>query len=235
MQPWQPLITFWFGEETDDVTRAKRQAPLWWGKNSATDALLASRFGDLAAAAAAGELAHWADAAEGRLALILLLDQLPRNIHRGTPAAFAPGCQGAGSLPQGALFGGRSSATAAGAGLFLPAAGARRIPRAAGQKRDPVRGAGDRAGRWPGAGDLRRLCRLCPPPSGDRRAFWPLPPPQRHPGPPGHGRGGRLLAATGLGFLSLISDAHKKTGPRARFAWEWRGHAASASSSSFFW
>ncbi|HEA3131146.1 TPA: DUF924 domain-containing protein [Aeromonas hydrophila] len=89
MQPWQPLITFWFGEETDDVTRAKRQAPLWWGKNSDTDALLASRFGDLTAAAAAGELAHWADAAEGRLALILLLDQLPRNIHRGTPAAFA--------------------------------------------------------------------------------------------------------------------------------------------------
>ncbi|MEE9694554.1 DUF924 family protein [Aeromonas hydrophila] len=89
MQPWQPLITFWFGEETDDVTRAKRQAPLWWGKNSDTDALLASRFGDQAAAAAAGELAHWADSAEGRLALILLLDQLPRNIHRGTPAAFA--------------------------------------------------------------------------------------------------------------------------------------------------
>ncbi|WP_324003806.1 DUF924 family protein [Aeromonas hydrophila] len=89
MQPWQPLLTFWFGEETDDVTRAKRQAPLWWGKNSDTDALLASRFGDLAAAAAAGELAHWADSAEGRLALILLLDQLPRNIHRGTPAAFA--------------------------------------------------------------------------------------------------------------------------------------------------
>lgn len=88
MQPWQPLIAFWFGEEGDDVTRAKRQAPLWWGKNSATDALLASRFGDQAAAAAGG-LAHWAESAEGRLALILLLDQLPRNIHRGTPAAFA--------------------------------------------------------------------------------------------------------------------------------------------------
>lgn len=89
MQPWQPLLTFWFGEQSDDVTRAKRQAPLWWGKNSTTDALLASRFGDQATAAAAGELAHWAEAAEGRLALILLLDQLPRNIHRGTPAAFA--------------------------------------------------------------------------------------------------------------------------------------------------
>lgn len=200
MQPRQPLIAFWFGEETDDVTRAKRQAPLWWGKNSDTDALLASRFGDLAAAAAAGKLAHWADSAEGRLALILLLDQLPRNIHRGTPAAFARGCQGAGPLPQGALSGGGSGAAAAGAGLFLPAAGARRIPRAAGQKRDPIRGTGGRAGRRPGAGDLRRLCRLCPPPSGDRRAFWPLPPPQRHLGREDTAEEAAFLLQPGSGF-----------------------------------
>ncbi|WP_429075652.1 DUF924 family protein [Aeromonas veronii] len=89
MQPWQPLLDLWFGDETDDVLRAIRQAPLWWGKSSETDALLASRFGELAEAAAKGSLAHWADAPSGRLALLLLLDQLPRNIHRGTPAAFA--------------------------------------------------------------------------------------------------------------------------------------------------
>ncbi|MFM5499416.1 DUF924 family protein [Aeromonas veronii] len=89
MPPWQPLIDFWFGDEADDVLRATRQAPLWWGKSSETDALLASRFGELAEAAAKGSLAHWADLPSGRLALILLLDQLPRNIHRGTPAAFA--------------------------------------------------------------------------------------------------------------------------------------------------
>ena len=89
MQPWQPLLDLWFGDEADDALRATRQAPLWWGKNSETDALLASRFGELAQAAAEGSLAHWADAPNGRLALILLLDQLPRNIHRGTPAAFA--------------------------------------------------------------------------------------------------------------------------------------------------
>ncbi len=59
------------------------------GKSSETDALLASRFGELAEAAAKGSLAHWADTPSGRLALILLLDQLPRNIHRNTPAAFA--------------------------------------------------------------------------------------------------------------------------------------------------
>ncbi|MGL5609078.1 MAG: DUF924 family protein [Aeromonas veronii] len=89
MQPWQPLLALWFGDEADDVLRATRQAPLWWGKSSETDALLASRFGELAQAAAKGSLAHWADTPSGRLALILLLDQLPRNIHRGTPAAFA--------------------------------------------------------------------------------------------------------------------------------------------------
>ncbi|WP_429104797.1 DUF924 family protein [Aeromonas veronii] len=89
MQPWQPLLDLWFGDEADDVLRATRQAPLWWGKSSETDALLASRFGELAEAAAKGSLAHWADLPSGRLALILLLDQLPRNIHRGTPAAFA--------------------------------------------------------------------------------------------------------------------------------------------------
>ncbi|MGL5482780.1 MAG: DUF924 family protein [Aeromonas veronii] len=89
MQPWQPLLDFWFGDEADDVLRATRQAPLWWGKSSETDALLASRFGELAEVAAKGCLAHWAELPSGRLALILLLDQLPRNIHRGTPAAFA--------------------------------------------------------------------------------------------------------------------------------------------------
>ena len=89
MQPWQPLLALWFGDEADDAIRATRQAPLWWGKSSETDALLAKQFGAQAEAAANGELADWADLPSGRLALILLLDQLPRNIHRGTPAAFA--------------------------------------------------------------------------------------------------------------------------------------------------
>lgn len=40
-------------------------------------------------AAARGELAHWAQDAEGALALLILLDQLPRNIFRGSPHAFA--------------------------------------------------------------------------------------------------------------------------------------------------
>lgn len=89
MQPWQSLLDFWFGDDADDVTRARRQAPLWWGKSSETDALIQRRFGELAKAAASGALDGWAEVPAGRLALILLLDQVPRNIHRGTPAAFA--------------------------------------------------------------------------------------------------------------------------------------------------
>ena len=89
MQPWQPLFDFWFGDDADDAPRATRQAPLWWGKSGETDALLTHRFGELAEDAAEGELAHWDEVPVGRLALILLLDQLPRNIHRATPAAFA--------------------------------------------------------------------------------------------------------------------------------------------------
>ena len=89
MQPWQPLLDFWFGDDSADAPRAARQAPLWWGKSSETDALLTHRFGELAEGAAEGELAHWAEVPVGRLALILLLDQLPRNIHRAAPAAFA--------------------------------------------------------------------------------------------------------------------------------------------------
>ena len=44
MQPWQPLLDFWFGDDSGDAPRAARQAPLWWGKSSETDALLAKPF-----------------------------------------------------------------------------------------------------------------------------------------------------------------------------------------------
>jgi uncharacterized protein (DUF924 family) len=47
-------------------------------------------FGDLTAAAACGRgCTDWAVSAEGALALVILLDQFPRNLHRGSPQAFA--------------------------------------------------------------------------------------------------------------------------------------------------
>lgn len=83
------LLGFWFGDKDDDAEAGESQAALWWKSDAETDDLMAGRFGQAASAAAAGTLDHWTGSPRGRLALILLLDQMPRVIHRGTPGAFA--------------------------------------------------------------------------------------------------------------------------------------------------
>ena len=83
------LLEFWFGDKVDDAEAGERQAALGWGQSAETDERLSGRFGQAASAAAAGILDHWSGSPQGRLALILLLDQLPRVIHRGAPGAFA--------------------------------------------------------------------------------------------------------------------------------------------------
>lgn len=83
------IIEFWFGLDADDKLTADRQAGLWWSKNEALDAAMRERFGPWLDKAAAHQLDGWAATAAGRLALILLTDQFPRNIHRGTPQSFA--------------------------------------------------------------------------------------------------------------------------------------------------
>lgn len=61
----------------------------WFAKNDAFDREFRSRFLDLHYAAARRELGHWLDNAEGALALMILLDQFPRNCFRGTGHMFA--------------------------------------------------------------------------------------------------------------------------------------------------
>lgn len=83
------LLQFWFGDDPDDAAVAAAKAELWWGHRQETDEALQAKFGAATSAAAADLLDHWAGSPRGRLALILLLDQLPRAIHRGSPEAFA--------------------------------------------------------------------------------------------------------------------------------------------------
>ncbi|WP_194712191.1 DUF924 family protein [Noviherbaspirillum soli] len=92
METAQSLHDYWFGGVADDAA-GQRQGKLWWGKDVAIDAELTERFGSLVTVARAGQLAQWSDSPRGRLALILLTDQLPRNIFRGTPGAFASDLQ----------------------------------------------------------------------------------------------------------------------------------------------
>jgi uncharacterized protein (DUF924 family) len=85
----ETVLQFWFGDSADDATVAAQQASLWWSKNSRLDTRIRERFEHLVTAAATGELDGWRATARGWLALIILLDQFPRNIYRDTPAAFA--------------------------------------------------------------------------------------------------------------------------------------------------
>ncbi len=61
----------------------------WFKKDPAFDNELRARFEGAHHSAARGEYAAWEEGAEGALALILLLDQIPRNIYRGSAHAFA--------------------------------------------------------------------------------------------------------------------------------------------------
>jgi len=86
------ILHFWFGSDagdTDIATIAKRQSALWWGKDDAVDRDIKARFEATIQAAVSHQLDHWADSANGMLALILLLDQLPRNCYRNSADAFA--------------------------------------------------------------------------------------------------------------------------------------------------
>lgn len=76
------VLDFWFGG-----TLEPRSA--WFVKNPQFDAEIARRFADLQAFAAVGGAEHWCETAAGALALLVLLDQFPRNLFRGRAAAFA--------------------------------------------------------------------------------------------------------------------------------------------------
>lgn len=61
----------------------------WFSKSDAFDTECRDRFLATHEAATRGDLAAWEASAEGALALLILLDQLPRNMFRGTPRMFA--------------------------------------------------------------------------------------------------------------------------------------------------
>lgn len=87
--PWLELLTWWFGEGATANEIAKEKQGLWFGYKPEQDAEARARFGDLTDQALVGGLGDWTESPHGWLALVLLLDQLPRMIYRGTPQAFA--------------------------------------------------------------------------------------------------------------------------------------------------
>jgi uncharacterized protein (DUF924 family) len=79
----QLVLDFWFGPAPDAAR------PEWFRKDEAFDATIRARFGAMVEAAVQGAHRDWDATPSGALARVLLLDQFARNIHRGTPRAFA--------------------------------------------------------------------------------------------------------------------------------------------------
>jgi len=74
------VLDFWLGEIGPGG---------WYAGGPAIDAACRDRFDDLWQAARDGGLEHWVEGTVGTLAYLILTDQIPRNIHRGTALAFA--------------------------------------------------------------------------------------------------------------------------------------------------
>ena len=80
------VLTFWF---------APGQSDRWYAKDEAFDAEIRHRFLPTYEAACSGHLDAWREGPDSLLALIIVLDQFPRNMFRGSARAFAFDAQAA--------------------------------------------------------------------------------------------------------------------------------------------
>ena len=84
------MLDFWFGGCGSDGALDRAKQKMWFSAGRQYDAEIRKRFGKLHRRAGRGELEQeWAATPRGRIALIVVLDQFSRHIHRGAPAAFA--------------------------------------------------------------------------------------------------------------------------------------------------
>lgn len=88
MERPEDIHAFWFADSLNDPARAKARMAWWFGSDPDTDRLIAQRYTRVLEAAGAGALAAWEGEPVSCLALVIVLDQFPRNIHRAKPAAF---------------------------------------------------------------------------------------------------------------------------------------------------
>lgn len=86
---YETILEFWFGSGTDDEGVAKEKSALWWSKRPGDDHRIHELYRDVTEAAARGELGDWTRTARGLLALVIVTDQFPRCLFRGTGRAFA--------------------------------------------------------------------------------------------------------------------------------------------------
>ncbi len=83
------IIEYWLGRAPDDLESVTQASTRWYRVDGDLDAEIRARFGPAIEQARRGAFGDWEQTPEGALALVILLDQFPRNAYRGTPDAFA--------------------------------------------------------------------------------------------------------------------------------------------------
>jgi uncharacterized protein (DUF924 family) len=83
------ILSFWFRELELSGPQIDQRMDIWFGEDPVFDHEIEKEFSADIEEASEGRLDHWAHEPRGRLALILLLDQFRRNIHRNTIESFA--------------------------------------------------------------------------------------------------------------------------------------------------
>ncbi|BDA67765.1 protein of unknown function DUF924 [Calothrix sp. PCC 7716] len=87
-EQYEDVIKFWFPNQVSDDTGAMVRQWEWWFRGGG-DTYITEHFSLLLEQATQGELGAWSSQPRSRLALIIILDQFSRTIHRGTAQAFA--------------------------------------------------------------------------------------------------------------------------------------------------
>jgi uncharacterized protein (DUF924 family) len=83
------ICTFWFEDCIESCQLAAIRMQLWFAGSDELDEKIDADFADLPGRALQGEFDAWTSDPRGALALVLILDQFPRNLFRGSAKAFA--------------------------------------------------------------------------------------------------------------------------------------------------
>src|SRR5262245_49191086 len=86
---WERVLAFWFGPLDENGLATPEYSTRWWKKDPAFDGRVRVELGLEHRAVVDGSRESWRSAPRGRLAYVIVLDQLSRNLLRGKPETFA--------------------------------------------------------------------------------------------------------------------------------------------------
>ncbi|MAF82886.1 MAG: hypothetical protein CL797_02135 [Chromatiales bacterium] len=84
----EEILQFWFSDSCDSPELAEKRNSFWFSVDDEVDQQIWTNYADLVVDAGGDHYRYWTESAYGQLALIIVLDQFPRNIFRGTSEAY---------------------------------------------------------------------------------------------------------------------------------------------------